>query len=109
MKTNKWIAAVLAAAMLALTAVSATAATVVEKPTVTVAASAEVQAEPDIAYVSLGVNTENQKSDKAREENTKLMSKVIEAVKKVGVEVVRVAGVSTPMKATLAPPSSLMT
>lgn len=86
MKAKRWIAALLSAAMLALTAVSATAATVVEKPTVTVAASAEVQAEPDIAYVNLGVRTENAKSDKAREENTELMNKVIAAVKKAGVD-----------------------
>ena len=86
MKAKKWIAALLTAAMVLAMGTSALAATVVEKSTVTVAASAEVEAEPDIAYVSLGVRTENKKLDKARKENTELTNKVIEAVKKQGID-----------------------
>ena len=85
MKARKWFAAVLSAAMVFALGTSALAATVVEKPTVSVSASAEVEAEPDIAYVSLGVRTENKKAEKARKENTDLMTKVIAAVKAQGV------------------------
>ena len=81
MKARKWFIAVLSAAMVFALGTSALAATVVEKPTVSVSASAEVEAEPDIAYISLGVRTENKKAEKARKENTDLMTKVIAAVK----------------------------
>ncbi len=66
---------------LATTAFAATAAA----PTVTVSATAKIAVEPDIAYVSLGVRTENASSKTAKQQNTAAMTKVLDALKKAGV------------------------
>jgi len=67
---------------LATTAFAATAAA----PTVTVSATAKIAVEPDIAYVSLGVRTENASSKTAKQKNTETMTKVLDALKKAGVD-----------------------
>lgn len=67
---------------LATTAFAATAAA----PTVTVSATAKIAVEPDIAYVSLGVRTENASSKTAKQKNTDTMTKVLNALKKAGVD-----------------------
>ena len=87
MKTNqkRWIAVLLSAALMLAMGVSALAATAVEQPTVTVSATSQMDVEPDIAYITLGVRTENKSAPTARSENAKLMKKVTEAVKKLGI------------------------
>jgi len=64
---------------------TAFAATTDGVPTVSVSASASMTVAPDIAYVSLGVQTVNKSSKTARQENTKLMTAVQTAIKNAGV------------------------
>lgn len=75
-------------AMLMVCALGATAfaaaTTASVKPTVSVSASAKVEVQPDVAYVSLGVTSQDASADKAKSENTEIMNKVIAAVKKAG-------------------------
>lgn len=54
--------------------------------TITVTATGEVRATPDVAHVSAGVVTEAQAAQEALAANTKLMSKVIAAIKASGVQ-----------------------
>lgn len=75
-------------AMLMVCALGATAfaatTTASVKPTVSVSASAKIEVQPDVAYVSLGVTSQDASADKAKSENTEIMNKVIAAVKKAG-------------------------
>ncbi len=80
------ITIVLSALLVVALATTAFAATAIEAPTVTVSATAKITVEPDIAYVSLGVRTENKSSKTAKQENTELMTKVLAALKKAGVD-----------------------
>ncbi len=86
MKRNakKLLTALLAAAMLALCFASL-AATATVVPTVTVNATAELEVEPDIAYVSLGVSTTETTAEAAKRNNTAVMNRVLAAVKGEGV------------------------
>ena len=86
MKRNakKLLTALLAAAMLALCFASL-AATATVVPTVTVNATAELEVEPDIAYVSLGVSTTETTAEAAKRNNTAVMNRVLAAVKAEGV------------------------
>lgn len=86
MKRNakKLLTALLAAAMLALCFASL-AATATVVPTVTVNATAELEVEPDIAYVSLGVQTTETTAEAAKRNNTAVMNRVLAAVKGEGV------------------------
>ena len=79
------LAVALSAMMVVLMAVTAIAATAAAGPVVTVSATATISVEPDIAYVSLGVRTENASSKTAKQQNTDTMNKVLNAVKKAGV------------------------
>ncbi len=47
---------------------------------------AEVQVEPDIAIISIGVTTENADSIKASEENSRITKNVIEVIKNMGIK-----------------------
>lgn len=53
--------------------------------TINVNGDGEVSVTPDIAYVSLGVTTENSSVDEAQKSNSATMNNVIAAVKKAGV------------------------
>lgn len=81
---KRFLTVALSALMVVLMATTAIAATTVT-PTVTVSATATLSVEPDIAYVSLGVRTENASSKVAKQQNTAAMTKVINALKKAGV------------------------
>lgn len=60
-------------------------ANVVSTRTINVTGDGEVNVVPDIAYLSLGVTTENSTVDGAQKNNSTAMNKVIEAIKKAGV------------------------
>ena len=54
--------------------------------TLNVNGSAMVQLSPDIAYISIGVHTENENANKAMNSNNTQATKVIEAIKALGVD-----------------------
>ena len=54
--------------------------------TLNVNGSAKVQLSPDIAYISIGVHTENENANKAMNSNNTQATKVIEAIKALGVD-----------------------
>lgn len=81
---RKLLTAVLAAVMLALCFASL-AATAVAVPTVTVNATATLEVEPDIAYISLGVSTTEKTAEAAKKNNTTIMNRVLNAVRKENV------------------------
>ncbi|MDD2731959.1 MAG: SIMPL domain-containing protein [Candidatus Pacebacteria bacterium] len=56
------------------------------RDTITITGKGEVYAKPDLAVVDFSVRTEGAAVDKAIEENTQKMNKVIEAVKGEGIE-----------------------
>jgi uncharacterized protein YggE len=69
----------------------------VASPTgITVVGDGMARAEPDIAYVTTGVQTRGQTAKQAQDENTRLMNAIIQAVRSRGVEEkdVRTSGVS---------------
>jgi len=76
------VLALVMALMLCLPAMAATAVV----PSVTVNASAKIQVDPDIAYISLGVRTENKNSKTAKDDNAELMNKVLKAIYAQGVK-----------------------
>jgi len=86
MKTRRILAAALSALMMVLMTTTAFAATTAASPVVTVSATATLSVEPDIAYVSLGVRTENASPKVAKQENTDTMTRVLNALKKAGVD-----------------------
>lgn len=55
-------------------------------PSITVAGVGQVQAKPDIASASLGVQTQAPVARDAQAENSKVMAEVIDAVKALGIE-----------------------
>ena len=75
------LVAILAVAMLCIPAMAATSVV----PSVTVNATAKVEVDPDIAYIHLGVRTENKNSKTAQEENGKIMEKVLKAIYAEGI------------------------
>lgn len=81
-RTISVILALVMALMLCLPAMAATAVV----PSVTVNATAKVQVDPDIAYISLGVRTENANSKTAKDENAKLMNEVLKAIYAQGID-----------------------
>ena len=56
-----------------------------EGKTIQVSGKGVVKITPDVAYVSLGVHTENVDAKKAQEENKTKMNKVVAALKKLGI------------------------
>ncbi len=54
--------------------------------TINVTGNGEINITPDIAYVSLGVITEKNTVSEAQNENTNTMNKIIDGVKKLGVQ-----------------------
>ena len=84
MKTTDWMSAVIVG-LAALGAASAARADDDRPRTITVNAAGTVEAEPDLADISLGVVTEAEKAGKAVADNAKAMSRVIEALKKAGI------------------------
>lgn len=58
----------------------------VEKKTINVSGQARVSVAPDIAYITLGVVTENKDAKAAQKENAAAMDKVIAAIKASGVK-----------------------
>lgn len=55
-----------------------------EKSTVEVYGNANIEVEPDIAYINIGVNTENENPSTAQRLNKVKMEKIIEAIKSEG-------------------------
>ncbi len=53
--------------------------------TITAAGSGEVRAKPDIAFVTVGVDTQAEKADDAQQQNAARMAAVVDAIKKLGV------------------------
>lgn len=58
----------------------------VEKKTLSVSGQAKVNASPDIAYISMGVVTENKDAKAAQKENANSMDKVIATIKASGIK-----------------------
>lgn len=58
----------------------------IDKNTMSVSGQAKVSASPDIAYITLGVITENKDAKAAQKENATAMDKVIAAIKAAGVK-----------------------
>ncbi|TCT17100.1 hypothetical protein EDC18_101397 [Natranaerovirga pectinivora] len=56
------------------------------KSTINVTGKGAIQVAPDMAYVTLGVRTENKDPKVAQEENSKKMNQVIDALKKLGID-----------------------
>jgi hypothetical protein len=54
--------------------------------TISVLGKGTITMDPDMAYVSLGVQTENKDAKLAQEENSKKMEKVIASIKKLGIQ-----------------------
>ena len=54
--------------------------------TISVDGEGVVYAKPDIVYVSLGVVTENKDAKAAQQENTKVMDRVVQKLKSLGIE-----------------------
>lgn len=52
---------------------------------ITVSGQGTVKVKPDVAYVTLGVQTDSKDAKEAQAQNTKLMNDVIEAVKALGI------------------------
>jgi uncharacterized protein YggE len=84
MKPTDWMGAVMVG-LAALGAAGAASADGERPRTITINASGSVEAEPDLADISLGVLTEAEKAGKAVADNAKAMSRVIEALKKAGI------------------------
>ncbi len=57
-----------------------------EKNIVSTSGAGKISIEPDIAYISLGVQTKNKESAQAAKENSALMNKILEAVKAEGIK-----------------------
>lgn len=55
-----------------------------EKSTVEVYGSANIDVKPDVAYINIGVNTENDNPSVAQKENKVKMDKIISSLKKIG-------------------------
>jgi len=55
------------------------------KRTINVSAQGSVKATPDVAYVEIGVITENENANVAQQNNADIMSKVVNAIKESGV------------------------
>lgn len=88
---NKSVIAGLLAALLACVPSIATAQTTPEQKsmtnrTVTVSASGTTQANPDMASVSSGVATEAQTAREAMDRNNSQMAKLIDGIKKLGID-----------------------
>jgi len=84
-----FILAILLSACGSQTVEAAKSAQVTEQPpvrTLNVNGSAKVQLSPDIAYISIGVHTENENANKAMNSNNTQATKVIEAIKALGVD-----------------------
>ncbi|HHW47247.1 MAG TPA: SIMPL domain-containing protein [Clostridiaceae bacterium] len=56
------------------------------KRTMSVSGQGIVYASPDIAYVSLGIVTENADAKAAQQENAEIMSKIVDAIKAEGIK-----------------------
>ncbi|WP_026893776.1 SIMPL domain-containing protein [Clostridiisalibacter paucivorans] len=54
--------------------------------TITVSGEGTIKVDPDIAFLNIGVETENKDSQKAQEENMNKMNKIIEELKKQGID-----------------------
>src|SRR5438105_3266374 len=54
-------------------------------PTMTVTASAEVRAVPDMAVIQLGVSTRGSTAQEAMAKNNVLMNQIVDALKKLGI------------------------
>ncbi len=54
---------------------------------VTVTGQGVVYAKPDVAYVSVGVETERKTAKEAAEENAKIMDQIVKALQKLGIKV----------------------
>lgn len=58
--------------------------TEISKSTVEVYGSANIEVEPDVAYINIGVDTENDNPSLAQKENKEKMDKIISSLKKMG-------------------------
>ncbi len=56
----------------------------ISKSTVEVYGSANIEVEPDVAYINIGVDTENNNPSLAQKENKEKMDKIISSLKKMG-------------------------
>lgn len=56
-----------------------------DKSTISVTGKGAIKVSPDMAYVTLGVQTQDKNANKAQKENSKLMNKVIEEIKSLGI------------------------
>ena len=85
--TPRGMTLALAALLTAATLVAIPAARAEDKPrTVAVSATGTVNAEPDIALISVGVLTEDDSAKVALDENSQAMAKVVRAIKAAGVD-----------------------
>lgn len=66
--------------------VSALTTSISESKTITSSGMGSVSIKPDLANITLGITTKNEKAAVAAEENAKEMNKIIEAVKKAGLK-----------------------
>lgn len=58
-----------------------------EQRIVTVSGTGEVTVKPDVAYISIGVETRDEDASVAQDENKAIMNKIITALEKVGIDV----------------------
>ena len=72
--------------MSAPNAVSSADATATDPRLVNVSGVGEIKVTPDLAYIDLGVQTKNVDAAKAQQENAKLMTAVIDAIKAAGIK-----------------------
>jgi hypothetical protein len=78
------------AALLALPVCAWSAEDKPEPPTLTVSGAAQLQLTPDVAFITLGVETANKSLEEAQQQNASAMQKVMERLRQSGVEKERI-------------------
>ena len=87
MRTKVFALSLVLILALILSGCAAKSAQPVTPPTINVSGSAQITLTPDIAYISVGVHTENADANQAVSGNNTQAQKVVDAIKAMGVDV----------------------